>query len=166
MLKRLSILITIFCVCFHFLQTPDTSKYNTSNKKIFKYTITDIVDNKSIQEFLTDSINFNPPYRGPVIKLKFAPLHPRIGGLTTQVTDRVYFIQINSFYPLFSARRILMHELVHVFQFEKGWLKELPGGVVLWKDDYYTWGVPWSQRPWEIQAEEWTEELFKIELDK
>lgn len=159
MFKRICILLTIFCLWFNFYHKDNIVQRVPT--KTYRYTIPDLVANESIENFVRDSLGQTPPLKAPFIKIKFAPLHPRIGGLTTEVEEGVYFIQINSIYPLLSARRILFHELVHVLQFERGWLKEYPAGIVYWQGQLYTWALPWNQRPWEVQAEEYTAKLFK-----
>jgi len=100
-----------------------------------------------------------------MVKVKFGPLHPRIGGLTTEIVDDVYFIQINARYGLAEAQRIFFHELVHVYQFRRNWLTERPRDVI-WMGQIFSWRIPWILRPWELQAELYTEQLFVSELDK
>lgn len=122
------------------------------------------MDNESIRTFIVDSLADNP-FKEPFIKVKFGPLHHRIGGLTTRISENTYFIQINLGYSLESAQRILMHELIHVHQFNRGWLKELDNRII-WHGDLWSWDIPWADRPWEIQAEEWTDKLYQPEYDK
>lgn len=117
-----------------------------------------VYDNESIECFLTDSI-MRAPYRPPVIRTELAPLHPRILGLTTEIGDNVYLIQLNSQYGLRQLQRTLFHELVHVYQFERNMLETGPG-LVWWEGNIYTWLIPWAYRPWEIHAEHLTDELY------
>lgn len=164
-MRRIFVLLLIIVgILLNFRDSKELSKIKTPY--IYRYTISDLTDNKSIQDFVTDSLNHKGPYIRPTIRIKFAPLHTYIGGLTTQISQDVYFIQINSRYPLKAAQRILMHELIHVHQFNKGWLVELPNNRVLWKNDLWSWLTPWSERPWEIQAEEWSNRLYQENDDK
>ena len=87
------------------------------------------------------------------------PLRFNIIGLTTQVTDGVYLIQLNNRYPIETLRRTMFHELVHVMQFERDMLIELHDRV-FWEGMLSTWAVPWGDRPWEIHAEKLTDQLF------
>jgi len=101
----------------------------------------------------------NPPLISPVIKTEMAPLDFRIIGLTTEILPNIYLIQLNSRYTLERLERTFFHELVHVYQFEKGLLKE-GFGLVTWRGQISTWDQPWGDRPWEQHAEELTHKLF------
>lgn len=155
------LLIVSFCV---FLQIADTHPSKTVPNKIQTYSIEDLWDNQSTQAFIRDSLNC-APFREAMIKVKFGPLHPKIGGLTTEIVGDVYFIQMNGRYDLAEAQRIFFHELVHVYQFRRGWLVERPRDVI-WMGQVFSWRIPWILRPWELQAELYTEQLFVSELDK
>ena len=120
--------------------------------------VNQVYQNESIQCFVKDSI-LRAPFRPPIIKTELAPLHPRIVGLTTEIGDNVYLIQLNTGYGLKALQRTLFHELVHVYQFEKNWLETGPG-LVWWRGSIYTWLLPWGMRPWEIHAERLTDELY------
>ena len=122
-------------------------------------TIGEIVSNESSQRFLRDSLMRNPPLRSPFIHTKMSPLDFRIIGLTTEILPGVYLIQLNNRYPLDKLERTWFHELVHVYQFERGLLKE-GFGTVFWMGQLNTWLQPWANRPWEIHAEKFTDELF------
>lgn len=126
--------------------------------KVRAYKIEDVWNNESTRAFIKDSLN-NAPFREAMIKVKFGPLHPRIGGLTTKIVDGVYFIQMNPTWDLETAQRTFFHELVHVYQFRKGWLIERQTHAV-WKGIEYSWFLPWILRPWEIHAELLTDALF------
>ena len=155
------LLIVSFCI---FLQLADTHPSKTRSNKIQNYTIEDLWNNKSTQAFIKDSLNC-APFKEAMIKVKFGPLHPRIGGLTTEIVDGVYFIQMNRSYDLAEAQRIFFHELVHVYQFRRNLLIERRRDVI-WRGQIMSWRIPWILRPWELQAELYTEHLFISELDK
>lgn len=130
---------------------------------ILNYSMQDVTSNKSIRAFITDSINTSNFYIPKVI-IKFAPLHYRIGGITTEISPGTYFIQLNRSHDLLTIQRTLFHEWVHVLQFHRGWLKD-NDNIVEWKGDYYAWSLPWSLRPWEVNAEAYTNTLFKPDLN-
>lgn len=127
--------------------------------KIYRYNIEDVWDNESTRAFIKDSLN-NAPFREAMIKVKFGPLRPRIGGLTTKIVDGVYFIQMNPTWDLETAQRTFFHELVHVYQFRKGWLIERQT-YAIWRGIEFPWTLPWALRPWEIHAELMTDLLFQ-----
>ena len=101
----------------------------------------------------------NPLMRSPLIQTKMSPLDFRIVGLTTEILPGVYLIQLNNNYSLEKLQRTWFHELVHVYQFEKGLLKE-GYGTVFWMGRLNTWLQPWKDRPWEQHAEKVTDALF------
>ena len=161
MFKRLLILLSIILISFHLSKRE---KPKREINLIRPFTIENLVNNRSITNFVQDSIS-GTSFLEANIEIKFAPLHPRIGGLTTQISPGVYFIQINPLYPFHLAQKVLMHELVHVHQFHSGLLFETNTGVI-WKGTEWSWLVPWSDRPWEIQAEEYVDKLFEYNYDK
>ncbi len=122
-------------------------------------TVKEVLNNKSILKFVTDSILKPPPRRSPYIITKIAPLRFNIIGLTTQIKEDVYLIQLNSIYPVDILQRTMFHELVHVLQFDRRYLIE-GFGLVFWKGEASSWNVPWGARPWEIHAEELTDQFF------
>lgn len=122
-------------------------------------TVAEVFNNKSTLRFIEDSILFTPPRISPLVKTKMGPLHPRIIGLTTEVSRGVYLIQLNSMYSVETLQRTLFHELAHVYQFERGILQDM-GDIILWKGKVYGWDKRWSERPWELHAEGLVEELF------
>ena len=141
-------------------QVIEDNKPTRKDVLIFKRaTISQVVNNESSQRFLRDSLMQSPPMRSPLIQTKMSPLDFRIIGLTTEVLPGVYLIQLNNNYPLEKLQRTWFHELVHVYQFEKGLLKE-GFGTVFWMGRLNTWLQPWDTRPWEIHAEKLTDELF------
>lgn len=130
---------------------------------IFNYSMQAVTDNKSIRTFITDSINTSNFYMPEVI-IKFAPLHYRIGGMTTKISTGTYFIQLNRNQDLATIQRTLFHEYVHVLQFHRSWLNT-DGDIVEWRGSYYSWSLPWYVRPWEVNAEAYTNKLFKPDLN-
>lgn len=111
--------------------------------------------NPSIQRYIRDSILPPPPLRPVNIHIKFQPLHPRYLGQTIQLDNNLYLIALNPIYTHPSLERTLHHELVHVKQHLR---KDIEDNK--WKGQPMDWSLPWSQRPWEVQAERETELLF------
>lgn len=127
-----------------------------------RFTLNQVLRNKSLVDFVNDSLK-RAPYKSAYINVKWAPLNPRIIGLTTEVKDDIFFIQLSRGLSLEETQRVLMHELIHVYQFHYNLLEDLPGDLVRWQDSIYTWDLPWKERPWEIHAEALSTELFKID---
>ena len=144
--------------------TEDTKPTHVEVPVWKRATIGEIIRNESSQKFLKDSLMRNPPFRSPFIQTKMSPLDFRIIGLTTEILPGVYLIQLNNRYPLEKLERTWFHELVHVYQFERGLLKEV-FGTVFWMGRLNTWIQPWATRPWEIHAEKFTDELFVPSAD-
>lgn len=66
-----------------------------------------------------------------------------------------YFIDLNSAMvkrDFREAVETLAHEMVHVLQYSKGWLK-IKGGDFIWMGEVQK-PMRWKNRPWEIQAVE------------
>lgn len=143
------------------LHLVEELSYKEPEHKPFKKmaTLPEIFDNESIQSFLQDSLLFTPPRIQPLIVTRLSPLHPKIIGLTTEITQGVYLIQLNGIYSSETLQRTLFHELIHVYQFERDLLQEM-GRFIVWKNVIFSWSVPWDKRPWEIHAEMMTEQLF------
>lgn len=161
MIKKIIKLFTIIFIISIFSKGVTDAKEKDNNFALKEIpTIPKIVDNESIQNFTKDSLLFNPPRISPIIITKIAPLHFNIVGLTTEITKGVYLIQLNPIYPVETLQRTMFHELVHVLQFERGYLISR-FGTVYWKGEESTWALPWNMRPWEIHAEKLTDELFQ-----
>ena len=146
----------MFCLQLVHELKPKKSKVPTFRKIP---TVAEVFNNESTLRFIEDSILFTPPRIPPLVKTKMGPLHPRIIGLTTEVTKGVYLIQLNSMYSVSVLQRTLFHELAHVYQFERKLLQDM-GNIIIWNDMIYDWSQPWADRPWEQHAEKLVEELF------
>lgn len=112
--------------------------------------------NPSIQRYLRDSILPPPPLRPIYIHIKFQPLHPRYLGQTVQLQPDRYLIALNPIYTHPLLERTLHHELVHVKQHLR---KDIEDNK--WRGQPMDWSRPWSERPWEVQAEWETRLLYK-----
>lgn len=78
------------------------------------------------------------------------PLAYGISGLTNKPFENTYFVQITRNNP--SRVSTLFHELGHVIDAEDGRLEWAP---FKWEGRAIDFSAPWSERPWEISAEEW-----------
>lgn len=92
-----------------------------------------------------------PPYLQPVIYLKSSPLYMGFLGLTREIEPQVYIIDINIFSYNTSMEKTILHELIHVRQISSGQLVNLQNGW-LWESKFYSFNLPYDDRPWEIQA--------------
>ncbi len=162
MRKLLLLILGLLLFFLHIVEDhkPVQSNYTVPTFKRFE--LSQVLKNKSVVKFVQDSL-LKPPYRSAYIDVKWGPLHPRILGLTTKVKDGIFFIQLNRGLSLEETQRVLMHELIHVYQFHYNLLEDLPGGRVRWKDGVYSWNLSWKNRPWEIHAEEWSAKFFKTD---
>ncbi|MGA1713129.1 MAG: hypothetical protein ACO4CS_17740 [bacterium] len=59
----------------------------------------------------------------------------------------------------------LAHELVHVRQYVRGFLKAAPRGANVWMGKKFPAKTPYLYQPWEVQAFEKQELLFRRALD-
>jgi len=161
--KIIQILSLIFIICIFNKDVTGSLAGQDNNIKVKKIsTIPEITNNKSILKFTKDSL-LTYPYRiPPKIVTKLVPLKFDIIGLTTEISKGVYLIQLNPNYSTKILQRTMFHELVHVLQFEKGYLIS-KDRTVYWKGVKSSWMLPWNLRPWEIHAEKLTEKLFQFD---
>jgi Zn-dependent peptidase ImmA (M78 family) len=73
-----------------------------------------------------------------------------INGYVTQA-DEVIYIHINLELDLEEMHIVLAHELVHVWQIQRGALKTYKSGWVF-NERFYPIDVPYNERPHEIEA--------------
>jgi hypothetical protein len=86
-------------------------------------------------------------------------------GVTIPLTGvNTYLIVLRPQKDLINVGVTLAHELTHVAQFAKGILKLTPKGK-RWKGKFYGRGVAYLQQPWEIQAFQKQELLFRRAID-
>jgi hypothetical protein len=160
--KHLLLILGLFVFFLHLVEETKPAQNNYTIPTFKRFTLNDVLSNESIVEFVQDSL-LKPPYKSAYIDVKWGPLHPRILGLTTKVKDGIFFIQLSRGISLEETQKVLMHELIHVYQFHYNLLEDLPNGNVRWKDSVYTWSMAWKDRPWEIHAEAWSTKLFKTD---
>jgi len=160
--KHLLLILGLFVFFLHLIEETKPVQNDYTIPAFKRFTLKQVLRNESVVKFVQDSL-LKPPYRSAYIDVKWAPLHPAILGLTTKIKDDVFFIQLNRGMSLEETQRVLMHELIHVYQFHYNLLEDLPGANVRWKDSIYTWNIAWKDRPWEIHAEAWSTEFFKAD---
>lgn len=111
--------------------------------------------NPSIHRYIRDSIQ-NRPFLKPQIYIQLQPLHPQLIGITHELDNNLYLIGLNPLYSHTVLQRTLFHELVHVKQLDRDHLQE-----GLWKGKPQDWSLPWASRPWELNAEQETYQLYR-----
>lgn len=84
-----------------------------------------------------------------------------VNGVTYDLGNSTYLIQL--VYQDIDEERwwTLLHEWAHVFQFVQGKLEEPVNGPIKWMGMPNDFSKPWSERPWEIGAEEMANELWE-----
>jgi hypothetical protein len=63
-----------------------------------------------------------------------------------------FVVTLNGKKDLIHTTKALAHELVHVRQYAKGYLKEVECGVYSWCGKVFPKETPYLDRPWEIDA--------------
>ena len=153
-LRLLLLILTFFLIGQNHSATKKRPILRTQPRYV-KPNIDLMKQNPSIQRYLKDSIN-HIPFNQPQIYIQLEPLHPRLLGITYRLANNTYLIGLNPLYSHPQLQRTLHHELVHIKQLDRG----LINGH-LWKGKPQDWSLPWSQRPWEVQAERETRLLYK-----
>jgi len=83
------------------------------------------------------------------------PLQYTLGGLTNNVYDHTYVIQLQRNNP--NHVSTLFHEFGHVIDAEDGRLEWAP---YKWEGNEIDFSAAWHERPWEISANEWRDCLI------
>ena len=93
-----------------------------------------------------------PLFQQPIVIIKYAPLYPRIVGITRELSSGWFIVDLNPMWNDDQLEKTLMHELVHVYQIYRGDLKT-EKGYFIWKGTKYPFSTPYKTRLWEIDAE-------------
>jgi len=115
-------------------------------------------DNALIKHITVNTLMINsklfkdPPFKQPVVFIKYSPLYPGFVGITREITGGFYIVDLSPAYDEDTLEKTLMHELVHVHQMYSGDLKMIRGGF-LWKGRKYPFSTEYKTRPWEVAAE-------------
>ena len=101
--------------------------------------------------YIKDSLQPRPPYKRPLIQIIEKPLRPGILGITKQITEQEYLIQITPNQTRLQWDITLLHELVHVKQFIRRQLY-LEANKWHWQKKPIDWKQPYLEREWEKAA--------------
>jgi len=111
---------------------------------------------KSLNEFIEDT-NVTVIYNG------LSPLHPLFEGITWGYNKHLYVINLNLITLSGSDRRwTILHEVGHVIDLYN---RDLTMHPLTWKGEPVKEDLPWSERPWEINADQWAFRLWHRLLD-
>ena len=100
-----------------------------------------------------------PSFMQPIVYIDRCPLFPGILGITRTLGDRIYIIDISPLYKDKELERVLLHELVHVWQLHTGILIEKPDSFI-YKSVRYPHDYPYETRPWEIEADQVADKYY------
>lgn len=102
-------------------------------------------------QYIEDSIQPPIPQIPVEIQVHQTILHPLTVATAHQLSDRLFLIRINLMHqPLWYST--MHHELVHIKQMVKKDL-DLRQNTWYWKGQPADWTIPYSDRPWEVQAD-------------
>ena len=104
-------------------------------------------------QYIQDSIQRPIPQHQIQIEIRVAILPPNIIGQTYPINQDQYLILLN---PVHRSKwsLTLLHELVHVKQFKTQRLQYNPQTREWsWLNQPCNWQTPWSERPWEQEAQ-------------
>jgi len=99
-----------------------------------------------------------PSFMQPVVYISFAPLFPGLAGLTRKLDDKLYIVDLNPIYSKDVLEKVLIHELVHVYQIDCGKLEKTAKGFI-YEGFLYSFKFPYKLRPWEIEANQKVSEV-------
>lgn len=112
---------------------------------------------KALNEFIEDT-NVTVIYNG------LSPLFPSFEGITWSYNRYLYVINLNIINTSDSDRRwTILHEVGHVFDL---YYRDLTMFPLTWKGKPVTGDIPWSERPWEINADKWAFRLWNRLIDE
>ena len=104
-------------------------------------------------QYIQDSIQRPIPQHPIQIEIRVALLPPNIVGQTYPINQDQYLILLN---PVHRSKwsLTLLHELVHVKQFKTQRLQyNQQTRQWSWLNQPINWLTPWSERPWEQEAD-------------
>jgi len=83
-------------------------------------------------------------------------------GWCTDEGDKEYTVTIDSSSQISAMLQTVAHEMVHVKQYARNELKQLARQPMYrWKNEYLPLETPYYDQPWEKEAYELEEELYK-----
>lgn len=99
-----------------------------------------------------------PSFMQPIVYISFAPLFPKVAGLTRKLDDKLYIVDLNPLYSRDVLEKVLIHELTHVYQMDCNKLEKTKEGFI-YEGVLYPFKFPYKLRPWEIEANQKVSEL-------
>jgi len=87
-----------------------------------------------------------------------------VNGVTYDLGNSTYLIQLVHQKESVDRWWTLLHEWSHVFQFVEGKLEEPINGPIKWMGIPNDFSKPWSERPWEIEADQMANDLWEEHL--
>lgn len=87
-----------------------------------------------------------------------------VNGVTYDLGNSTYLIQLIHQKEAVDRWWTLLHEWGHIFQFVDGKLEEPVNGPIKWMGMPNDFNKPWSERPWEIGADKIANDLWDENL--
>jgi hypothetical protein len=148
MLKKICATLLLLLTILH----PKVEKTSLSKTKFNINTIHLKWEPKEVHlSWIKDSLIQPIPNNQWNIQWESQPLHPRIAGITRLIGERQILIDLNPMWK-WDWDHVFMHELIHAKQIQDGRL-EIKNNTWYWDGELCDWTLPWSARPWEIDAE-------------
>lgn len=99
------------------------------------------------------------------IILKTNLLHPEIQGITQQIHEKLYCIDISDRVNRDKTMRkwVILHEMGHVLDLHAGKLAQTPPR---WMGKKINSHLPWELRPWEQAADDWAFIMWGALIDE
>jgi hypothetical protein len=104
-----------------------------------------------VTQRLQDKLFTGPSFMQPIVYIDYSPLFPGLLGLTREIGSGVYMIDLSPMHTIEELEKVLLHELVHVWQLHTGIL-EKGEGFFIYRSIAYPYKFPYKLRPWEIEA--------------
>lgn len=131
-------------------QFPDTLKV-TTNVKLRRYDIQKFVKYIIYNLLGYSTVHLTIAYNNKQLE-RLSTKDVDLQALLTKLPmDHTYTLYLHTF-PTTSVETILVHEMIHLDQYERGDLKELGNGKFIWKGVEYDASMPYDKRPWEKEA--------------
>jgi len=117
---------------------------------------TDLIIEETLK--LNQKMFKQPSFMQPVVYISYSPLFPGLAGLTRKLSDKIYMVDLNPMYSKDVLEKVLMHELVHVYQMDCNKLEKTKEGF-RFNGILYSFKFPYKLRPWEIEANQRVSEI-------
>jgi len=87
-----------------------------------------------------------------------------VNGVTYDLGNSTFLIQLAHQSKNIDRWWTLLHEWAHVYQFDLGKLEEPVNGPIKWMGLPNDFSKPWSERPWELDADSIANNLWDVHL--